>query len=104
MMRLCSFNDWQLLAAVFGASEKRSVEGASAGRLATSLPDCRPVHRLDLACPSIPGAWVASKAPMVMRFAHLGALISRTTILHEAHVMHTLSPTHCMGARDRTRK
>ena len=38
---------------------------------------------------------------MVLRFAHLGALISCTTFLHEGRVTRTLSPTHCVGARDR---
>ena len=53
---------------------------------------CTPLWWI-LTCPSIPGAWVASKPPMVMRFAHRGSLISCTTILREAHVMRTHNPT-----------
>ena len=49
-------------------------------------------------------AWVASKPPMVTRFAHPGARISRTTISHDAHAVRALDPAHCMGARDRLTK
>jgi len=48
------------------------------------------------------GCWGSSLA--AFECEHLVALMPGTTVSHVAHVMGTLNPTHCGGAKDRKQK